>query len=84
MIQFSILQDSAIKSMEKKYNQVLQKQGIDTEEIENIWKILPKTRQNRKNIGLLSEDYDCEVYQAQIDADDYSEEEEEEEDSSHC
>ena len=73
MIQFSILQDSAKKSMEKKYNQVLQKQGIDTEEIENIWrKLLPKTGQNRKNIGLLSEDYDCEVYQIQYSEDDSS------------
>ena len=68
--------------MEKKYNQVLQKQGIDTEEIENIWKLLPKTGQNRKNIGLLSEDYDCEVYQVQLEAAEYSEEEEE--DSSQC
>ena len=76
MIQFSILQDSAKKSMEKKYNQVLQKQGIDTEEIENIWKkLLPKTGQNRKNIGLLSEDYDSEVYQVEFDAE-YSEEDE--------
>ena len=60
--------------MEKKYNQVLQKQGIDTEEIENIWKkLLPKTGQNRKNIGLEeSEDDDWEVYQAQLE---YSEEE---------
>ena len=59
--------------MEKKYNQVLQKQGIDTEEIENIWrKLLPKTGQNRKNIGLLSEDYDCEVYQIQYSEDDSS------------
>ena len=80
MIQFSILQDSAKKSMEKKYNQVLQKQGIDTEEIENIWKLLPKTGQNRKNIGLLGDDYDCEVYQVQLE---YSDEEEEE-DSSQC
>ena len=73
MIQFSILQDSAKKSMEKKYNQVLQKQGIDTEEIENIWrKLLPKTGQNRKNIGLLSEDYDCEVYQIQYSEEDSS------------
>ena len=65
--------------MEKKYNQVLQKQGIDTEEIENIWKkLLPKTGQNRKNIGLLGEDYDCEVYQVQL------EDSEEEEDSSQC
>ena len=79
MIQFSILQDSAKKSMEKKYNQVLQKQGIDTEEIENIWKLLPKTGQNRKNIGLLGDDYDCEVYQVQLE---YSDEEEE--DSSQC
>ena len=79
MIQFSILQASAKKSMEKKYNQVLQKQGIDTEEIENIWKLLPKTGQNRKNIGLLGDDYDCEVYQVQLE---YSEEEEE--DSSQC
>ena len=61
--------------MEKKYNQVLQKQGIDTEEIENIWKtLLPKTGQNRKNIGLESEDDDCEVYQVQFDAE-YSEDE---------
>ena len=66
--------------MEKKYNQVLQKQGIDTEEIENIWKLLPKTGQNRKNIGLLGDDYDCEVYQVQLE---YSDEEEEE-DSSQC
>ena len=59
--------------MEKKYNQVLQKQGIDTEEIENIWrKLLPKTGQNRKNIGLLSEDYDCEVYQIQYSEEDSS------------
>ena len=73
MLQFSILQDSAKKSMEKKYNQVLQKQGIDTEEIENIWrKLLPKTGQNRKNIGLLSEDYDCEVYQIQYSEEDSS------------
>ena len=79
MIQFSILQASAKKSMEKKYNQVLQKQGIDTEEIENIWKLLPKTGQNRKNIGLLGDDYDCEVYQVQLE---YSEDEEE--DSSQC
>ena len=79
MIQFSILQASAKKSMEKKYNQVLQKQGIDTEEIENIWKLLPKTGQNRKNIGLLGDDYDCEVYQVQLE---YSDEEEE--DSSQC
>ena len=80
MIQFSILQASAKKSMEKKYNQVLQKQGIDTEEIENIWKLLPKTGQNRKNIGLLGDDYDCEVYQVQLE---YSDEEEED-DSSQC
>ena len=73
MIQFSILQDSAKKSMEKKYNQVLQKQGIDTEEIENIWKkLLPKTGQNRKKIGLLSEDYDSEVYQIQFSEEDSS------------
>ena len=58
--------------MEKKYNQVLQKQGIDTEEIENIWKLLPKTGQNRKNIGLLSDDYDCEVYQIQYSEEDSS------------
>ena len=76
MIQFSILQDSAKKSMEKKYNQVLQKQGIDTEEIENIWKkLLPKTGQNRKNIGLLSDDYDFEVYQIQFSEEDSSVEE---------
>ena len=25
--------------MEKKYNEVLQKQGIDSQEIENIWKL---------------------------------------------
>ena len=59
--------------MEKKYNQVLQKQGIDTEEIENIWKkLLPKTGQNRKKIGLLSEDYDSEVYQIQFSEEDSS------------
>ncbi len=59
--------------MEKKYNQVLQKQGIDTEEIENIWKkLLPKTGQNRKNIGLLSEDCDFEVYQIQFSEEDSS------------
>ena len=48
--------------MEKKYNQVLQKQGIDTEEIENVWKLFPKTKQNRRNIGLQEDDYDSEVY----------------------
>ena len=48
--------------MEKKYNQVLQKQGIDAEEIENIWKLLPKTQENRKNIGLQDDLYDSEVY----------------------
>ena len=48
--------------MEKKYNQVLQKQGIDAEEIENIWKLLPKTKENRKNIGLQDDPYDSEVY----------------------
>ena len=48
--------------MEKKYNQVLQKQGIDAEEIENIWKLLPKTKENRKNIGLQDNLYDSEVY----------------------
>lgn len=48
--------------MEKKYNQVLQKQGIDAEEIENIWKLLPKTKENRKNIGLQDDLYDSEVY----------------------
>ena len=59
--------------MEKKYNQVLQKQGIDTEEIENIWKkLLPKTGQNRKNIGLLGDDYDFEVYQIQLSEEDSS------------
>ena len=48
--------------MEKKYNQVLQKQGIDAEEIENIWKLLPKTKKNRENIGLQDDLYDSEVY----------------------
>ena len=48
--------------MEKKYNQVLQKQGIDSEEIENIWKLLPKTGENRKNIGLEDDHHDSEVY----------------------
>ena len=48
--------------MEKKYNQVLQKQGIDAEEIENIWKLLPKTKENRKNIGLQDDIFDSEVY----------------------
>ena len=48
--------------MEKKYNQVLQKQGIDAEEIENIWKLLPKTKENRKNIGLQDDIFDSEGY----------------------
>ena len=59
--------------MEKKYNQVLQKQGIDTEEIENIWKLLPKTEQNRKNIGLEDGHNECEVYlEEELDTTDLS------------
>ena len=36
-------QACAKKSIEKKYNEVLQRQGIDADEIENIWKQLNKS-----------------------------------------
>ena len=30
----------------------MKRQGVDAEEIENIWKLLPKTGEHRKQIGL--------------------------------
>ena len=32
---------------------MLQKQGIDSDEIEKIWKLLPRTSDNRSEIGLV-------------------------------
>ena len=46
------LQACAKKSIEKKFNEILQKQGIDSKEIDNIWKMFPKTSDNRRRIGL--------------------------------
>ena len=68
---------SAKKSMEKKYNQVLQKQGIDSEEIESmieneqvkknpsLMKLFPKTEENGIKIGIRkSKDYDRRKYES--------------------
>ena len=53
-----MLQACAKKSIEKRFNEVLLKQGIDSEEIEKIWKVLPRTHDNRKDIGLVREHQD--------------------------
>ena len=68
---------SAKKSMEKKYNQVLQKQGIDSEEINSmiedekvkrhpsLMKLFPKTEENGIKIGIRKpKDYDRRKYEA--------------------
>ena len=37
--------------MEKKYQEVLKRQGIDSEEIGNIWKQLPRTKGHRTELS---------------------------------
>ena len=55
--------------MEKKYNEVLQKQGIDSQEIENIWKL---ERQKTKDSHITDMEMENEDIESESD-ENYSE-----------